>query len=144
MGTQTDPAPEVASVRITRDGVRDFSTSIGETRPMYHSVRSARAGGHPDLLVPPTYLFGLALRTGNAFGWATERGFDMARALHGEQSFDYAEMVYAGDTVTLSSTCSQVEQRARFQRIARTTEVSRGGRPVARLVTLLLCPEVAS
>jgi acyl dehydratase len=135
------PGPEVVRVRITRTDLRDFATSIGETRLLYLSVRSARAAGHRDLPVPPTYLFGLALRTGNPFGWAAERGLDMARTLHGEQSFEYSAMTFAGDTLTLSSTCGPLTvARSGARLLTRRTTVSRAEEVVARLELTLVCP----
>ena len=108
---------------------------------MYRSVRAARSGGHRDLLVPPTFLFGLTLRTSSPFSWATERGFDMTRALHGEQRFDYRSPVYAGDRLQLLSTCSAVRRAGRHQLLERQTEVSRGGAVVAVAVTTLVLPD---
>jgi acyl dehydratase len=141
MNGREGPGPEVVRVRISRTDLRDFATSIGETRLFHLSVRSARAAGHRDLPVLPTYLFGLALRTGSPFGWATDNGPDMARTLHGEQSFEYAAMTFAGDTLTLSSTCGPLTlARSGARLLTRRTTVSRGEEIVARLELTLVCP----
>lgn len=140
--TSIDPLlPDVRRHRITRDDLRTFCASIGEKRPVHVSVRGARAAGHPDLLAPPTYLFGLTLRTGSPCAWATEQGMDMAHALHGEQSFDYSTLVFAGDAIELASTCEPMVTKGGWQRLRRTTEVHRGAILVATLTTTLLCAE---
>ena len=46
---------------VERGRLRFFAKAIGETDPVYTDVEAARAAGHPDLPVPPTFLFGLEL-----------------------------------------------------------------------------------
>ena len=142
MDATNETEPTVLRARVTRDELRLFSSSIGETRPMYHSVRAARAGGHPDLPIPPTYLFGLALRTGSPFDWAVERGFDMRRTLHAEQRFEYLAMAFAGDTLVLESSCDPVAvtPTSRTLRLTRRTVVRRSDDVVAHLACTLVQP----
>lgn len=142
MDATRESEPTIVRTRVRRDDLRLFSSSIGETRPMYVSVRAARSAGHPDLPVPPTYLFGLVLRTGSPFDWAVERGFDMQRTLHAEQCFEYVAMTFAGDTLTLTSSCDPVEttRRSRALRLTRRTVVRRSDEVVAHLSCTLVQP----
>ena len=54
-------------VDIERGRIRFFSRTIGETNPVYLDVEAARAAGHRDIVVPPTYLFNLGLETADPF-----------------------------------------------------------------------------
>jgi len=95
---------EFASTTLTVDAgrLRFFAKAIGETDPVYVDVAAARAAGHPDLPVPPSFLFGIELEQPNPFAWADDLGIDLRRVLHGEQSFTYHSMAYAGDVLTAS------------------------------------------
>ena len=74
---------------VERGRLRAFARSIGETDPIYHDVDAARAAGHRDLLVPPTFFFSMTLETDEPFGYLKTLGVDLRFVLHGEQSFDY-------------------------------------------------------
>jgi acyl dehydratase len=94
-------APSRADVEKGR--LRFFAKAIGETDPVYTDEAAARAAGHASLPVPPTFLFSLEMEKPEPFAWLGEIGMDLARILHGEQSFTYHRLVYAGDTLTFES-----------------------------------------
>lgn len=127
---------------LTRGELTDFAHAIGETRPAYVDAAAARRAGHPDVLAAPTYLFCLTLRSDDPWAWAREGGFDMARTLHGEQSFEHHALVHAGDELTLTSVSGPAESLGTgLRRLRRHTAVERAGQRVADLVTTLVMKE---
>ncbi|MFM0549638.1 MaoC family dehydratase N-terminal domain-containing protein [Paraburkholderia sediminicola] len=78
--------------------LRFFAKAIGETNPVYFDESAARDAGHPNLPLPPTFLFSLELEQPDK-SWRDEIGIQVARILHGEQSFTYHRMAYAGDVL---------------------------------------------
>lgn len=81
--------------------LRFFAKATGETNPIYTDEAAAQAAGHRSLPVPPTFLFCLAMDVPDPFDWFRQVGLDLARILHGEQTFTYHAMAYAGDTLRL-------------------------------------------
>jgi acyl dehydratase len=78
--------------------LRFFAKSIGETNPIYLDESAARDAGHPGLPLPPTFLFSLEFQIpSNA--WRDALGIVTSRILHGEETFRYHRMAYAGDTL---------------------------------------------
>ncbi|MGJ7509805.1 MaoC family dehydratase N-terminal domain-containing protein [Variovorax sp. GT1P44] len=78
--------------------LRFFAKAIGETDPVYIDESAARDAGHPGLPLPPTFLFSLEFQIpSNA--WRDELGIITSRILHGEETFKYHRMAYAGDTL---------------------------------------------
>jgi len=75
-----------------------FAKATGETRAEYLDEAAALAAGHPGLPLPPTFLFSLEL-SGPRSTWREEMGIRLDRILHGEQSFTYHRMAYAGDVL---------------------------------------------
>ncbi|MFC5993559.1 MaoC family dehydratase N-terminal domain-containing protein [Pseudonocardia hispaniensis] len=92
-------AQPTVAVDVERGRLRAFAHAIGETDPVYTDLDAARAAGHPDLPVPPTFLFGLGA---GDFAWLTGLGVDLRRVLHGEQHFTYHDVAHAGDTLILA------------------------------------------
>lgn len=85
---------------IERGRLRFFAETVGITDPVYFDVDAARAAGHRDILVPPTFLSNsLELSLPNPFGWLAELGVDLTRSTHGSQGFTYHRPAYANDTV---------------------------------------------
>lgn len=100
-----DPAAigtELEPVAITVDAarLRFFAKAIGETNPVYIDTDAAQAAGHPDLPVPPTFLFSIELDSPDPFAWMSDLGVDLRFVLHGEQIFTYHSTAHAGDTLT--------------------------------------------
>lgn len=86
------------SVTAEAGQLRFFAKTVGETNAVYFDEQAARDAGHPGLPLPPTFLFSLAFQTpSNA--WRDELGIISSRILHGEESFTYHRMAYAGDTL---------------------------------------------
>jgi acyl dehydratase len=76
--------------------IRRFAEAVGDPNPIYSDEAAARAAGHPRIPAPPT--FAAALRANDA---RTGIDIDWRKLLHGEQEFDYARPIYAGDRLTL-------------------------------------------
>lgn len=137
-----DARPPLLTTTVTRAEIVEFAYAIGETRPEYVDAAAARRAGHPDVLAAPTFLFCLTLRGDDPWAWAREGGLDMARTLHGEQSFTYRRLVHAGDRLTLSATTnSSGPTSGGLLRLSRRSRFSSSDGHVATLVTTLLMRE---
>ncbi|MET0953115.1 MAG: MaoC family dehydratase N-terminal domain-containing protein [Aeromicrobium sp.] len=133
-----DLAP--SSSQVERGRLRLFATTIGETDPQYSDLEAAKAQGHPDLPVPPTFLFGLEIEAPGSFAYLPELGIDMRWILHGEQSFTYHFMVHAGDHLTFRPRIVDVvlKQEGALVLLVKETEVTRADDVVATLGTTIV------
>lgn len=131
------PPTRPATSTWSRGALRAFARAVGETSPVYTNVDAARRAGHPDLPVPPTYLFGAGLGRGeDDFRWLTDLGVDLRTVLHGEQSFRYDAPAQAGDTVRLTRRIVDAYQKksGRLHFLVRETTVTDAdGTPVAAM-----------
>ena len=80
--------------------LRFFAKATGETNPIYFDESAARDAGHPNLPLPPTFLFSLELHQPDT-SWRDEIGIQVARILHGEQSFSYHRLALCGRRAAL-------------------------------------------
>jgi len=142
---------ELPPIGMTVDAGRlsFFAKAIGETDLIYSDTDAAVAAGHPDLPVPPTFLFGIELENPDAFGWLAALGVDLRRVLHGEQTFTYHSVAHAGDTLIARPRISDVYSKkgGALEFIVKETAVSRSdGSPVADLTTVIVVrnPEVTA
>jgi acyl dehydratase len=101
----------VATFDVERGRLAFFAQAIGETDPVYRDADAARAAGHPDIPAPPTFLFSGELDAGAIAHFVHEMGLDLTRVLHGEQSFTYHAMAYAGDRITIRPRIDDILER---------------------------------
>ncbi|WP_067681386.1 MaoC family dehydratase N-terminal domain-containing protein [Nocardia miyunensis] len=128
-----DEPASVLLTQVERGRIRQFATAIGETNPVYHDLDAARSAGHPDLLAPPTFLFGLELEQSEVFDVLARYGVDISQVLHGEQTFEYHGLVHAGDEVRFSTRGVDLYSKAggALDFLVRRTEVTRSEELVA-------------
>src|SRR5688572_17663864 len=120
-------APAVTRMRVDADRLRFFAAAIGQTDPVYTDRAAARAAGHPDLPVPPTFLFGLGLEGPDSFAFIGDLGIDLRTVLHATQAFTYHAMAYAGDELTMTSriTDTVAKKDGQLEFVVRVGEVRR-------------------
>ena len=120
--------------------LRFFAKAIGETNPIYFDVQAARAAGHPNLPLPPTFLFSLEFEQ-PAAGWRQEIGIVQSRILHGEQQFEYFRMAHAGETLQFESHLADIydKKNGALEFVVRETRVTNlRGEHVANLRSIIV------
>ncbi|MDU0291156.1 MaoC family dehydratase N-terminal domain-containing protein [Saccharothrix longispora] len=138
IGKRLDPV----EVRVPRERVAAFARAIGEDRAVHVDVDSAKAVGCPDLVLPPTMLFGLELEA-RGEGLLIEMGLDPLRVLHAEQSFTYHRNAHAGEVLRFEGVVADVYRRmgGRLEFVVQDSVVHRGDQHVADLRQVLVIEE---
>lgn len=124
-----------SNVVVERGRVAMFARAIGETDPVYFDIDTALAAGHPDLLAPPTFVFGLDLEHSDTLGVLATHGVDLSAVLHGEQRFTYHRAVHAGDTLSLRAefTDYYAKRNGALEFLVRRSELTADGQLVAEM-----------
>jgi acyl dehydratase len=100
------------TARVEPGRLRYFLDTLGEKNPVYRDAEAARAAGFAGTPVPPTYLFCLEMMDAeDPFEMLTALDIDLARVLHGEQSFVYHAPVLVGDTLTFRARVAGVTEK---------------------------------
>jgi len=89
-------------VYIEANQLAGYADAIGETNPIYRSRNAAVSSGYPNIPIPLTYYFSLALLRERPLGFLVDRQVDLLKILHGEQSFHYKRLIFAGETLTVT------------------------------------------
>jgi acyl dehydratase len=139
---------EPLTVTIERGRLAFFAKAIGQADPVYADLDAAKAAGHPDLPVPPTFFVSLELERPDPFTWLAALDVDLRRVLHGEQAFTYHSLVHAGDTVTLQPRIVDAfsKKGGALDFLIKETVVRRGSELVAEARTTIVVqnPEVTT
>jgi hypothetical protein len=137
------------SATIDRNRLLTFCAAIGEVRPVYRDVTAARAAGHPDLPVPPTFLCALEFGRPQPYLALERLGAPLSVVLHAEQGFDYLSACYAGDRLDFEPVIDDYTESStgRLGFLRRSTTVCRADAVIAHLTNVLAirwdAPELA-
>ncbi len=93
---------------VEKGAIVRFAEALGDPNPIYVDEIAARAAGYPALVAPPT--FPVVLTVNERFRHSLDLG--TRSILHGEQQFEYARPVVAGDRITVKSRVADVQERA--------------------------------
>jgi len=132
----------VSVLYIDHSRLRFFAKATGETRAEYTERAAALEAGLPDIPAPPTFLFAAELDSGASDRLLADLDIPIAKLLHGEQGFSYHKAVYAGDTVTIRSTISDIYQKKNgaLEFVVRRSQAhNQHGDLVAELRSVLVC-----
>jgi len=118
-------APFLAHAESWR--LRAFARATGQTDPAFHDLAAARSAGHPELPLPPTFLFCLEADAPEPNALLRLLGLSLSqRLLHAEQGFVYHRMVYCGDRLYFRQRLDQVYEKrgGALQFAVRSTRVT--------------------
>ena len=96
------------SVAVEQGQLCFFAKATGQTDPVYIDESAAKTAGHRGLPVPPTFFFCLESASPDKDAFRDLLGLDYRKLLHGEQSFTYHEMAYAGDVLTFEQSVEDI------------------------------------
>lgn len=105
VGVSTSPV----LLTVERGNVDFFAKSIGETNPVHLYKGAAIEAGFPDIVAPITYPIALSMMASQVLASRGERPLferirsDFTRLLHGEERYDYSDLIYVGDAVVVQS-----------------------------------------
>jgi len=124
------------SATVQAEHVAAFARALGDANPLYVDPEAARRGPFGTIVAPPTYP--IAFMTQALAGGADvflELGLDFMTLVHGEQEFEYARPVKAGETLTLTGRIADVYEQQGSNgvldfAVLETEAVDEAGQPV--------------
>ncbi len=125
-----------STLSIDAARLKFFAEAIGETNLVYLNGDAARAAGHADIPVPPTFLMAGTMDSGVMFDMLDRMNVPIGKVLHGEQQFDYLAPVVAGDVVAISTRIVDIYDKKNGALefiITENTVTNQHGKVVARM-----------
>ena len=81
-------------------------------RPVYHDLVAGKASRHGSVVAPPTFCVNFAMQPFLKCVLDPDLGIDLSMLLHGEQEFEFREVVRPGDIVTTTGTIADIYEKA--------------------------------
>jgi acyl dehydratase len=116
--------PADAPYEVSRVKIAEFADAIGDPNPIYRDRDAAQAAGFADVIAPPTFAIVISMAGAGRAVADPGLGLNYAMVVHGEQRFEYARPLTAGDVVTARSTISDIRDAGRNAMLSTTTEIA--------------------
>ena len=100
--------PPTAPYVVGREKVREFASAIGDANPVSSDPAAAQALGYADVVAPPTFAFVISYAGTAQAASDPELGLDYSRVVHGEQRFEFARPIVAGDSLVATATIEAI------------------------------------
>ncbi|MDQ0242731.1 acyl dehydratase [Bacillus fengqiuensis] len=116
---------------VERGKIKELAMAIGDQNPIYFDVDEARKEGYRDVPIPPT--FGTVMDFWGALDFDTlveTLQLKPLNVLHGEQEYQYIDMIYAGDVITVEARVAKQLEKRGMKMIKLETEYKRDGQVV--------------
>jgi len=104
-----------------------------------HDPAAAAALGYTDVVAPPTFAVMIAMKASGVVVQDPELGLDYTRVVHGEQRFEYARPIVAGDELVVSVSIEAIRSMAGNDMVTTRGDVSTvAGEHVVTTTSLLV------
>ncbi|HWG61943.1 MAG TPA: MaoC family dehydratase N-terminal domain-containing protein [Streptosporangiaceae bacterium] len=115
--------PATDPYEVSRVKIAEFADAIGDPSPLYRDVEAAKAAGYPDVIAPPTFPIVVTMAASGVAMRDPGLGLNYAMVVHGEQRFESARPLRAGDLVIAQSTIETIRPFGNNVRLTTRTEV---------------------
>ena len=114
--------PRTPSYLVGREKVREFARAV-MAGPESLDLEVAKANGHADLVVPPTFPVVIQEQSLALVLSDPQAQIDFSRVVHGDQRFVYQRAIVAGDELTSELTVASVKSLGGNHMVTFETEI---------------------
>jgi acyl dehydratase len=109
---------------VSRVKIADFANAIGDTSPLCRDREAAVKAGYPDVIAPPTFAIVISMASAGQANSDPGLGLDYSMVVHGEQSFEHARPLHAGDVVVATTTIESIKSLGAMSMLVTSTEIA--------------------
>ena len=101
------------SATVTAEHIAAFARALGDPNPLYLDPQAARSGPFGGIVAPLTYPIAFITQAmAGGMDIFLELGLNFMTLVHGEQEFEYARPIRAGETLTLTGRIADVYEKS--------------------------------
>ena len=112
------------SYEVSRVKIADFADAIGEPSALCRDRDAAVKAGYPDVIAPPTFVVSLSMASAGEANADPGLGLDYSMVVHGEQRFEHARPLHAGDVVVATTTIESIRALGALSMMTTSTDIS--------------------
>jgi acyl dehydratase len=131
--------PPSEPYEVSRVKIAEFAQAIGDPSPLCRDREAAQAAGYPDVIAPPTFAIVITMANSGQAVLDEELGLDYSMVVHGQQQFEHARPLHAGDVVVAQTTITEITPRRTMTMLTTRTDITTtGGEHVCTALSTLV------
>jgi acyl dehydratase len=118
---------------VSKDKIMEYAKAIKNPDPHYVDEAFAKKSKYGRIIAPPTFAVVLGAYLMEPVFFDSELALNMAMLVHGEQEFEFYEVVKAGDSITTGGKIKDIKNKEKLDVISVELESkNQHGRTVCR------------
>jgi acyl dehydratase len=109
---------------VSRVKIADFADAIGDPSALCRDREAAVKAGYPDVIAPPTFAVVISMASAATVNDDPGLGLDYSMVVHGEQRFEHARPLRAGDVVVATTTIESIKSLGAISMMTTSTDIS--------------------
>ena len=97
-----------------REKIREYAMAIKNPDPHYVDEEFAKKSKYGTIIAPPTFAVLYGTRLIESIFYDREININLPMLVHGEQEYEFHEVVKAGDTITTTAQIMKIDSRERL------------------------------
>lgn len=98
-----------APFKVEEGKIREFAHALGMENSVFFRREAALAKGYPEIIAPPTFVTVIEMWNEHSyFEFLTFLNLSLENVLHGEQSYQYLNHIYAEDVIDSEAVIKKV------------------------------------
>lgn len=129
IGKKYDPIKYV----VGREKVKEYARSIGDLNPLYFDEEFAKNSKYGGLIAPPTFCVVFSTELQAKVLLDKEMKLNVMMLVHGEQDFEFGEVVRPGDEITTDCEIADIyDKKGKDFVVSKTVSKNQRGEVVMR------------
>ena len=108
---------------VSRVKIAEFADAVGEPSELCRNRDAAVKAGYPDVIAPPSFAVIIDQRSLKQVVTDPGLGLDYSMVVHGEQSFEHARPLHAGDVVVAQTTIDSIRALGALSMLTTSTSI---------------------
>jgi acyl dehydratase len=122
-----------------KEKIKEYAMAIKNPDPHYLDDEFAARSKYGTIIAPPTFAAVFAARSIGPIFFDPELKLDLTRIVHGEQEFEFLDVVRAGDVLTTGAEILGIENKEKFDLMSVELKTkNQDGKDVCRAVYTLV------
>jgi acyl dehydratase len=130
------------SYEMGREKIREYARAVGDLNPLYLDEEYGRQSPYGDMIAPPAMASQYAVMPADLLFHDDEVGVDYEMLVHGEQDYQYFQVVRPGDRLQITGRIKDIHEKRSLQFVIFETEVvnQRGEKVVVATGSFVIRP----
>ena len=112
------------SYEMGREKIREYARAVGDLNPLYLDEDAGRQSPYGDMIAPPAMASQYAVLPADLLFHDDEVGVDYAMLVHGEQDYQYYQVVRPGDRLEIVGRIKEIYEKRSLQFVTFESEVT--------------------